>query len=144
MDLVRRLYKIDEEWAAEHDFSLDRIRDVHANLLPDKADYWRTATHLPIETVDGNIRDSQGNVISSLDNLGLMCLEKQEPGTIILFPFKDGWVESRYWGPVRIREVKFEYGSKVQETTMTLAADDFVEAILEDALGGESNYVPKY
>lgn len=144
MDSVHRLFKIDEGWATEHSFSIDRLRNVYANLFPDKAGYWRAATHLPIETVDRNIRDSQGNVISSLDNLGLMCLEKQEPGTVILFPFKDGWVESRHWGPVRIREVKFEYESTVQETTIQLAADDFVEAILEDALGGKTDYVPKY
>lgn len=144
MDSVHRLYKIDEEWAAEHNFSIDRYRNVHANLYPDKADYWRKVTHLPIETIDSTIRDSHGNVISSLQNLGLMFLQKQKPGTILLFPFKDGWVESRHWGPVRIREVKFEYESKVQETTMNLAADDFVEAILEDALGGKTDYVPKY
>jgi len=144
MDSVHRLYKIDEGWAAEHSFSIDRLRNVYANLFPDKAGYWRAATHLPIETVDRNIRDSQGNVISSLDNLGLMCLEKQEPGAVILFPFKDGWVESRHWGPVRIREVKFEYESTVQEKTIQLAADDFVEAILEDAFGGKTDYVPKY
>ena len=70
--------------------------------------------------------------------------DNPESGTEIIFPFEDGWVESRYWGPVRIREVKFEYESKVQETTMNLAADDFVEAILEDALGGKTEYVPKY
>ena len=144
MDSVRRLYKIDEAWATEHNFNIDRYRSVYANLFPKMADYWRAATHLPIETIDHIIRDSQKNIISSLDNLGLMFLEKQEPGTIIIFPFKDGWVESRHWGLVRIREVKFEYESKVQETTLNLAADDFVEAILEDALGSEANYVPKY
>ena len=144
MDCVHRLYKIDEEWAAEHNFSIDRQRNIYASFSPEKADYWRAAMHLPIETIDHNIRDSHGNVISSLESLGLMFLEKQEPGTIILFPFKDGWVESRHWGAVRIREVKFEYESKVQETTIQFAADDFVEAILEDALGGEANYVPKY
>ena len=143
-DVLHRLFKIDEGWATEHDFSIDRYRNVYANLFPDKAGYWQTATHLPIETIDYNIYDSQGSVISSLDSLGLMCLEKQEPGTIFYFPFKDGWVESRHWGRVRIREVKFEYESKVHETTIQLAADDFVEAILEDALGGEANYVPKY
>ena len=143
-DSVHRLYKIDEEWAAEHYFSIDRYRNLYANLYPNKADYWLSATHLPLETIDHNIYDSQGNVISSLESLGLMFLEKQEPGTIILFPFKDGWVESCRWGPVRIREVKFEYESRVQETTLNLAADDFVEAILEDALGGKTDYVPKY
>lgn len=28
--------------------------------------------------------------------------------------------------------------------TLNLAADDFVEAILEDALVGKADYVPKY
>ena len=144
VDSVHTLYKIDEEWAAEHNFSLEGQRKLYANLFSNKANYWRTATHLPIETTDQLIRDSQGNVISSLDNLGLMFLEKQEPGTIIIFSFNDGWVESRYWGQVRIREVKFEYESKVQETTLDLVADDFVEAILEDTLGGKTDYVPKY
>lgn len=144
VDPVHRLYLIDEEWAAEHNFSVDKYRNIYANLYLEKADYWRSATHLPIETVDHIIRDSKGNPISSLDNLGLVLLERQEPGTVILFCFKDGWVESRHWGPVKIREVKFEYESKVQETTLNLVADDFVEAILEDAFGGKTDYVPKY
>lgn len=53
-------------------------------------------------------------------------------------------MESRYWGQVKIREVKFEYESKVQETTQNLAADDFVEAILDDAVSGRTEYIPKY
>lgn len=56
----------------------------------------------------------------------------------------DGWMVSRHWGQVKICEMKFEYESKVQETTLNLAADDFVEAILEDALVGKADYVPKY
>ena len=75
---------------------------------------------------------------------GMMFLVKQDPGTIILFPFKDGWVESRHWGPVKIREVKFEYESKVQETTFNLAADDFVDGILQDAINNKTTYVAKY
>ncbi len=51
---------------------------------------------------------------------------------------------SRHLGQVKICEVKFEYESKVQETTLNLAADDFVEAILEDALVGKADYIPKY
>lgn len=67
-----------------------------------------------------------------------------EPGTDVVFTFEDGWLVSRLWGQVKICEVKFEYESKVQETTLNLAADDFVEAILEDALMGKADYVPKY
>ncbi|GEM_PF-3068101 len=67
-----------------------------------------------------------------------------EPGTAFIFPFEDGWMASRHLGQVKICEVKFEYESKVQETTLNLAADDFVEAILEDALVGKADYIPKY
>lgn len=47
-------------------------------------------------------------------------------------------------GQVKIREVMFEYESKVQKTTLNLADDNFVEAFLENALLGKTNYVPKY
>ena len=73
-----------------------------------------------------------------------MLPDSPEPGTDVIFPFEDGWMVSRHWGQVKICEVKFEYESKVQETTLNLAADDFVEAILEDALVRKANYVPKY
>lgn len=70
--------------------------------------------------------------------------ENEKPGSSIIFSFEDGWLDSRYWGTVRIREVKIEFESKVQEITMNLAADDFVEAILDDAVSGKTDYVPKY
>lgn len=140
----RALYLFDNDWVKEHDFNLDKIRSFYASFQFNKADYWKTAAHLPIETKDHFIRNCKGKVISSLEELEEQLPDNPEPGTEIIFPFEDGWVESRYWGPVRIREVKFEYESKVQETTINLAADDFVEAILEDALGGKTDYVPKY
>ena len=109
-----------------------------------KADYWRVATHFPIETKDHFIRNAKGEKISSIEDLEKQLPENPEPGTSAVFPFEDGWLESRHWGPVRIREVKFEYESKVQDTTPNLAADDFVEAILDDAVSGKTDYVPKY
>ena len=143
-DIRHTLYLIDENWISEHNFSLDRLRRFYAEFQFDKAYYWKTATHFPIQTNDHIIRDSQGNDLASIDNLGLFFLTEQLSGTSLLFPFKDAWIDSYYWGPVKIREVKFEYESEDQETTWNLAADDFVEAILEDALSGESDYVPKY
>lgn len=143
-DIRHTLYLFDEEWVKEHNFDLHKIRRYYANFQVEKADYWNNATYFPIATTDRFIRNASGKKISSLDELERQLPKNPEPGTEILFPFEDGWVESRWWGPVKIREVKFEYESKVQETTLNLAADDFVEAILEDALGGEANYVPKY
>lgn len=143
-DTRHTLFLIDEGWIIEHNFSLDRLRRLYADLQFEKAEYWKTATHFPIGTKDHFIRNAKGKKISSLENLEQQLPKNPEPGTEIVFPFEDGWLESSHWGPVKIREVKYVYESTVQETTLNLAADDFVEAILEDALGGEANYVPKY
>ena len=138
------LFLIDEGWIAEHHFNLDRLRGFYASFHFDKAEYWRAATHFPIETKDRYIRNTNGDKISSFEELERQLPENPDPDTSIVFPFEDGWLESRHWGPVRIREVKFEYESKVQETTLNLAADDFVEAILDDAVSGKTDYVPKF
>lgn len=143
-DIRRTLFLIDEGWIAEHNFNLDRLRRFYAEFQFDSADYWKAATHFPIETKDHFIRNVQGEIVSSLDELEKQLPENPEAGTEIVFPFEDAWLESRHWGPVKIREVKFEYESKVQETVLNLAAEDFVEAILEDALGGNPSYVSKY
>lgn len=143
-DIRHTLFLIDDGWIAEHNFDLDKLRNFYASFQFDKSDYWRAATHFPIETKDHYIRNANGEKITSLEELEKQLPEKPEPDTSIVFPFEDGWLESRHWGPVRIREVKFEYESKVQETTLNLAADDFVEAILDDAVSGKTDYVPKY
>lgn len=141
--IKRTLYLFDEEWLKDHNLDLDQMRRNYARVSFYRAEYWKTATHFPIETKDHFIRNTQGKIISSIEELEQKLPKNPSSGTEISFPFDDGWVESRYWGPVKIREVKFEYGSDVQETTLNLAADDFVEAILEDALGGKTKYVPK-
>ena len=143
-DIRHTVFLIDEGWVEEHRFDLDRLRRYYASFQFERADYWRTATHFPIESNDHIIRDAKGKKVSSLEELEQQLPDNPEPGTEIVFPIEDGWVESRHWGPVKIREVKFEYESKVQETTWNFAADDFVEAILEDALGGDTDYIPKY
>lgn len=143
-DIRHTLFLIDEGWIAEHNFSLDRLRRLYAELQFEKAVYWKTASHFPIGTKDHFIRNAKGKMISSLEKLEDQLPENPEPGTEIVFPFEDGWIESSHWGSVKIREVKYVYESTVQETTLNLAADDFVEAILEDALDGKANYVSKY
>ena len=143
-DIRHILFLIDEEWIAEHNFDLDRLRKFYSSFQFDKADYWQAATHFPIDTKDHFIRNAKGKVISSLDELEKQLPENPEPNTSIVFPFEDGWLESRHWGQVRIREVVYEYESKVQETPLNLAADDFVEAILDDAISGNTDYVPRY
>ena len=137
-------YLFDEDWVKEHRFDLERLRRFYADFQLEKADYWRNATHFPIASIDHIIRDSLGNPITSIEELEKQLPENPESRTVFVFPFEDGWLESQHWGPVKIREVMFEFESRTHKTTMTLAADVFVEAILNDAINGKTDYVPKY
>ena len=138
------LYLVDESWAAEHNFSIEDIRTFYAQFQFKKADYWKSATHVPIETEIPVIYNSDGIIVADVHCLGMMFLPKQEPGTSLIFKIKDGWIDSQYWGPVRIKEVKYEYESKVHETILELIAQDFVDAILKDAISGKTDYIAKY
>ena len=79
-----------------------------------------------------------------MDELEEQLPKNPQPGSSVIFPFEDGWIDSSQMGLVKISEVKYEYESKAFETIINLAANDFVEAILKDALDGQTDYVPKY
>lgn len=143
-EMRHTLFLIDEDWMKEHNFSLDGIRNFYAQFQFEKAAYWKKATHVPIEREHDAIYNSDGIIIASVQSLGKMLLDKQESGTSIIFGFSDAWINSRYWGVIKICEVKFEYESSTHETIFDLAADDFVDAIIKDALSGQTDYVSKY
>lgn len=138
------LFLIDEKWAKEHNFDIQRQRDLYSQVQFNKADYWQKATHFPIEATDHTIRNSAGKVISSIETLERKLATKPIPKESVVFKFEDAWLESRYNGPIKIREVMFEWKSDIQESTFNLAADDFVEGILKDAINGTEEYVTKF
>ena len=91
-DIRHTLYLFDDEWIKEHNFDLDKIRSFYASFQFDKADYWESATHLPIETKDHFLRNSKGKIISSLEELEKQLPDSPKSGTEVIFPFEDGWV----------------------------------------------------
>ena len=141
-DVIYTLFLIDEDWAIEHDYNIDGHRRFYAEYQPEKEAYWMKSKHFPIEINDDIIRDSNGKQITSLVELERQQPKPMQPGTEMVFPFEDGWVDSRYWGAIKVREVKYECERDIQETTFKLAATDFVEAILEDAILGRTDYIP--
>ena len=140
---IRCLYLIDEECAAQKKINLQHLRNFQSFFDHKRADKWRNATHLPLETTSRVIRDSTGKKISSLEELEAQHPENPEPNSSQVFKFDDAWIETRHWGPVKIQEVKYEFESEDLERTIQLAADMFVEAILKDAINGEILYVAK-
>ncbi len=143
INMIHCLYLIDEEYATQKRINLQRLRDFQTFFDYKRADKWRNATHLPLEITSRVIRDSTGKKISSLEELEAQHPKNPEPNSSQVFKFDDAWIETRHWGSVKIREVKYEFESEEQETSIQLAAELFVEAILKDAINGATLYVAK-
>ena len=104
IEIKRPLYKVDKVWAKEHNIE-----------VPDDFIY--------LSPIDDKIRDSKGNVITSMQTL--------EDGSI----FEDAYVATTNWGLVKILEIKYTYETEDQQRNITINAGDFVKAILKDAFG---------
>ena len=102
IEIKRPLYKVDKVWANAHNID---VSDEFIYLPP----------------VDDKIRDSKGNVITSLRTV--------EDGST----FEDAYVRTIPWGAVKILEVKYAYRTEDQQRNISIDAGEFVKAILKDA-----------
>lgn len=137
------LFGIDPNWIEANHFSLQKIKDFYSTFQPSKEEYWQNSKHFPIEYLDQTLRNSHGEILTTLEELGKGLPDNLESGHSVIFTYEDAWLESRYWGKVKIREVKFEWEYKEQNKTLYLLADDFVDGILKDVASGESAYIAK-
>ena len=78
-----------------------------------------------IPPVDDKIRDSKGNVITSLRTV--------EDGST----FEDAYLRTIYWGAVKILEVKYTYKSENRHRNINIDAGEFVKGILKDAFSDD-------
>lgn len=142
-DVRHCLFLIDAEYAEQKNLNLQGCRKFLAALDSNNSEKWMIGTHLPLGLEDMTIRDSNGNRVSSLDELEKELPQNLQPNSCQTFEFEDAWIKTKEFGAVKIREVKFEYESNKQETSIQLAAELFVDAILKDAINGEIQYVPR-
>ena len=140
-EMRHTLFLIDEDWAAKVNLNLHRYREFYARFDFTKADIWRTAIYLPLETKDQIVRDAQGNKITSLDELEKQIPDHPTDEFPFVFKFDDAYLESRHFGPVKIREVKYTYEIQDETKSIALDAGDLVKAILKDAQSGETEFV---
>lgn len=140
IEMRRTLFLIDEDWAAKINLNLQRYREFYAKFDYTNAEIWRAATHLPLETKDHFIRDAQGNKITSLDELEKQIPDHPTDEFPFIFKYDDAYLESRYYGPVKIREVMYTYEIKDETKTIALDAGDLVKAILKDAQSNETDF----
>lgn len=141
---VRRFtYKIDSDWAERNHFSIEGYRKRICALYGNPEE-WQDATHLPVETIGDGIMDANGIMLKTTDDL-----EKEVPTPLCgnfsyILKFQDAWIQSRYYGLLKISEIKYECINKQQETLINIAADEFVEGILKDVQNNQIELIGKY
>lgn len=136
-DVTHRLFLINEEWAAKQGFDINWHRERTAMWSLKNREKWMNATHLPLGTVDDYIRDADGRVLLSIEELQKHKPDKHPDDNTNIYCFEDAYVKNEYWGLIKIDEIKFEREFTKDEQTYSVDAGHFVRAILADALGGE-------
>ena len=132
---VRRcLFLVDADYAETDKFSVTKYKHFLDWMSLNNGLSWINATHIPLELIDRNIINSNGTTITTLEK-NEEELPKDSDSDIV-FKYEDAYVNTR-WGKIKINEIKYEYEYKNEKKIIAIDAQDFVKAILKDALNGE-------
>lgn len=133
-----RLFLLDNDWANEHDINWQSYRS-RISIFSGRESEWED-DYFPMETIKGaNIIDEEGKLIETLDKLEAKLLQNNDHSQ----DFENAYIDTRYWGRVKIKAIKFTT-SKTNETKIfAIDARNIVKAILKDALDGKIMYVLK-
>lgn len=135
-------FKVDEEWAKINNFNVQRHREFYAMLDYTHAESWKSATHIPLETVNNIIVDSKGKKVTTLAELSLKISDCPKSDYPFVFKFDDAYVKCHHFGLVKILEVKYDFESENQKMTIDIDAGNFIKAILKDAISGVIQHIP--
>ena len=135
------LFQVDEAWAEKNGFDIERYRKRLFLLFTSRTELWDSMPFIYIDRKDDILLDDKGREVASLKEL-----EKQIPDHLtedfpFVFKFEDAYLDSRYFGPVKVCAVKFDYNIQDQQQTIALDAGDLVKAILKDAQSNETDFV---
>ena len=104
---------------------------------------WVNASHIPIERKGDDIYNSKKEIITSHEEIEATIPDTLEEDSSHTIPFEDAYIESKYWGVVKIKEIKYEYTNETHRSVIDIDARDFIEAILKDVESGVIEYVEK-
>ena len=143
VSMRRCLYLVDEDWAKQHGFDikpylrwLDMMSIEHKSL-------WVNASHIPIERKGDYIYNAKKEVITSHEDIEATIPGTMEEDSSHTIPFEDAYIDSKYWGLVKIKEIKYDYTNETRRSIMDIDTRDFIEAILRDVESGAIEYVEK-
>ena len=139
----RCLYLVDEDWAKQHGFDIQPYLRWLDMMSIEHKSQWVNASHIPIERKGDDIYNSQKEIITSHEEIEATIPDTLEEDSSHTIPFEDAYIESKYWGVVKIKEIKYEYTNETRRSIMDIDARDFIEAILKDVESGAIEYVEK-
>ena len=139
----RCLYLVDEDWAKQHGFDIKPYLRWLDMMSIEHKTQWVNASHIPIERKSDDIYNYMKEVITSHEEIEATIPGTMEEDSSHTIPFEDAYIDSKYWGLVKIKEIKYEYTNETRRSIMDIDARDFIEAILKDVESGAIEYVEK-
>ena len=143
ISMRRCLYLVDEDWAKQHGFDIKPYLRWLDMMSIEHKSQWVNASHIPIERKGDDIYNSQKEIITSHEEIEATIPDTLEEDSSHTIPFEDAYIDSRSWGLVKIKEIKYEYTNETHRSVMDIDARDFIEAILKDVESGVIEYVEK-
>ena len=135
------LFQIDEAWAEKNGFDIERYRKRLSLIFTSRTELWNSSPFIYIEWKDDILRDEKGSEVASLKELEKQIPDHPTEEFPFVFNFENAFLESRYFGPVKVCAVKYDYNIHDQQQTIALDAGDLVKAILKDAQSNETDFV---
>ena len=143
ISMRRCLYLVDEDWAKQHRFDIKPYLRWLDMMSIEHKSQWVNASHIPIERKGDDIYNSKKEIITSHKAIEATIPDTLEEDSSHTIPFEDAYIESKYWGLVKIKEIKYEYTNETHRSVIDIDARDFIEAILKDVESGVIEYVEK-
>ena len=143
VSMRRCLYLVDEDWAKQHGFDIKPYLRWLDMMSIEHKSQWVNASHIPIERKGDDIYNSQKEIITSHEEIEATIPDTLEEDSSHTIPFEDAYIDSKYWGLVKIKEIKYDYTNETRRSIMDIDARDFIEAILKDLESGAIEYVEK-
>lgn len=132
------LFEVDDIWAKENGLDLQAYRERLDCLNFPPKEKWLHSIYIPLQVKDRSICNAKGEIIDTLDNL-----ENQlRPDEDHVFYLENSYIDT-HCGLVKIRAIKYEYEQNNKTMNISIDAQEFIKAILKDALNGEIRLVAK-
>ena len=122
----RCLYLVDEDWAKQHGFDIKPYLRWLDMMSIEHKSQWVNASHIPIERKGDDIYNSKKEIITSHKAIEATIPDTLEEDSSHTIPFEDAYIESKYWGLVKIKEIKYEYTNETHRSVIDIDARDFI------------------